>query len=171
VQMNYKKSSFRPSDGTRTGRVWEIADEITKATGTKASRKAVIDAYHREGGMRSTASTQYHHWQQQYANTSVEFENSPGKPYDVEAQEIEMGSDGRLIIPVAMRKAMLIAPGNRVTAWVDDGELKIVGAQVGLLKMQAKFRKYIPKDVCLVDELIKERREEAAKEERELAGS
>lgn len=51
----------RPGAGTKTGRVWEIADRILKQTG-EVDREAVIKACMLEGININTASTQYSHW-------------------------------------------------------------------------------------------------------------
>ncbi len=51
----------RPGAGTKTGRVWEIADRILKETGA-VDREAVIKACMLEGININTASTQYSHW-------------------------------------------------------------------------------------------------------------
>ena len=52
---------MRPGEGTITGRVWEIADEIYEETG-KISREAVVTKCMEEGINMNTASTQYSHW-------------------------------------------------------------------------------------------------------------
>lgn len=51
----------RPNPGTKTGRVWEIADQIEEEVG-HASREAVIKACMDEGLNVNTASTQYSYW-------------------------------------------------------------------------------------------------------------
>ncbi len=52
----------RPSYTTVTGRVWEIADEITKKLGRPAPRKDVLDKCAKEKLNPSTAATQYGRW-------------------------------------------------------------------------------------------------------------
>lgn len=55
-----------PAAGSKTGRVWEIADGIWEAAGrpsdTKGIRKQIIDACEAEGLSGSTASVQYSKW-------------------------------------------------------------------------------------------------------------
>lgn len=51
----------RPTKGTKTGRVWEIADELLAKDG-QASRESVIRACMDEGLNVNTASTQYSYW-------------------------------------------------------------------------------------------------------------
>ena len=52
---------MRPGEGTITGRVWEIADELYKELG-EVSREAVVTKCMEEGINMNTASTQYSHW-------------------------------------------------------------------------------------------------------------
>jgi hypothetical protein len=48
-----------------------------------------------------------------------------------------------------------------------DGELRLRSFDPALKRVREIVRKYVPEDVSLADELIRERREEAAREERE----
>jgi len=52
---------MRPGEGTITGRVWEIADQLVEETGS-AERDAVVMACMDEGIKINTANTQYSHW-------------------------------------------------------------------------------------------------------------
>jgi hypothetical protein len=51
----------RPGEGTITGRIWQIADQLAIETG-KAEREDVIKACMKEGINPNTANTQYTHW-------------------------------------------------------------------------------------------------------------
>lgn len=52
----------RPGAGTATGKVWEIADSISQATGKPASRKSVLEDAQAAGINPATAATQYGRW-------------------------------------------------------------------------------------------------------------
>lgn len=55
--------SQRPKAGSSTGKVWDIADEVSQTiTDAKALRKAVIDRCVQEGINQSTASVQFGKW-------------------------------------------------------------------------------------------------------------
>lgn len=52
----------RPKPGTKTGFVWEVADNLSKEAGAPAPRKVVIATCVEEGINPATASTQYGKW-------------------------------------------------------------------------------------------------------------
>ena len=74
--------SERPLPGTKTGQVWDIADEITHEQGRCAERLEVIERFAARGGNRNTASTLYYKWKQHWdarpvpAPVDVEFGNA-----------------------------------------------------------------------------------------------
>jgi AbrB family looped-hinge helix DNA binding protein len=77
--------------------------------------------------------------------------------------EIQIGAQGRLVIPAALRKALNLKPGDRLVAR-QDGEALVLERREAIEKrLQDRFR-HISGEVSLVDELIAERRAEAAKE-------
>ena len=59
---------------------------------------------------------------------------------------------------------MQLKENDTLVAHLDDGELKLHGSRVGLRKAQAILRRYVPEGVSLADELIEDRRREAASE-------
>ncbi len=70
---------------------------------------------------------------------------------------------GRLVIPAAYRKALGIKPGDEVLLTLEDGEIRVVSTRQAIARAQTLLRHYIPKGRSLSEELIKERREEAAR--------
>ena len=76
----------------------------------------------------------------------------------------KLGRDGRFVIPATFRKAMGIEPGDDLILHSEDGELRVVGRRVGLERARAIVRRFVPEGVSLVDELIADRRAEAARE-------
>ena len=77
---------------------------------------------------------------------------------------LKIDSAGRIVIPAEMRAAMMVKPGDTVSAQVNNGEFRIVSPQIAILRAQAIVRKVVPPNVSLVDELIADRREEARRE-------
>ena len=94
------------------------------------------------------------------------------QPFDSAADELrsvpyarlKIDSAGRIVIPAEMRAAMMVKPGDTVSAQVNNGEFRIVSPQIAILRAQAIVRKVVPLNVSLVDELIADRREEARRE-------
>ncbi len=147
----------RPRPGTRTGRVWEVADEITRETGRRAFRREVVERIVTESGNPGTASTQYQHWKASYdaTNRSV----APDEDLrDVESQSLSVGPDGRLVIPQVMREAMLLDKDSRVTVRVDAGELRVVSRRVAIRRTQRKLRPFKRPGVDEVDAFLEDRK-------------
>ena len=148
----------RPRAGTRTGRVWEVADEITRETGRRASRREVVDRIAAEEGNRATASTQYQHWKTSYEAPAEQAPAWGEDLADVERQSLTVGPDGRLVIPQEMREAMLLDKDPHVTAWVEAGELKVVSRRVAIRRMQAALRPLKRPGISEVDAFLVDRR-------------
>jgi len=68
-----------------------------------------------------------------------------------------------VVIPAALRKALKLKPGDRLIARKVGESLVLERRETIEKRLQARFR-HIPREVSLVDELIAERRAEAAKE-------
>ena len=90
----------------------------------------------------------------------------PDAPGEVESRTIQISADGRIVIPAAMRSAMLIDESGHLTARVVDGELRVLAPKAALFRLRGMMRDKIPDDTSVVDELIAERRAEARAEER-----
>ncbi|MDO8578581.1 MAG: AbrB/MazE/SpoVT family DNA-binding domain-containing protein [Dehalococcoidales bacterium] len=70
---------------------------------------------------------------------------------------------GRLVIPAKYRKALGIKSGDEVFLTLENGEIRVVSTREAVARAQTLLRRYIPKGRSLSEELIKERREEAAR--------
>jgi AbrB family looped-hinge helix DNA binding protein len=79
-------------------------------------------------------------------------------------RQSRMGSGGRLVIPAEIREELGLKEGEPVVMRVKNGELRIWTAREGIRRAQEIVRRYVPPGVSLVDELIAERRAEAARE-------
>ena len=73
---------------------------------------------------------------------------------------------GRLLVPARQRRALGIKPGDSVRLQVVDGELRVTGWKKAVERIQALMAPYRPKpgEELISDQLIRERREEAARE-------
>lgn len=90
-------------------------------------------------------------------------------PSDSSLQVVELGAGGRVVIPAPFRAALGMKPGDKLTFELEANELRIYTRREGIRRAQEIIRKYIPEGVNLTDELIAERRAEAAKELEETA--
>lgn len=70
---------------------------------------------------------------------------------------------GRLVIPAAYRKALGLKPGDEVLLTLEDGEIRVVSTRQAIARAQTLLRRYVPEGRSLSEELIQERREEAAR--------
>ena len=71
---------------------------------------------------------------------------------------------GRIILPVAFRRALGLEKGDIVLIELHDDELHVRPARAALRRLQAKLRALGPLEVRASDELVAERRAEAARE-------
>lgn len=71
---------------------------------------------------------------------------------------------GRIVIPAEIRRQLEIEVGENVNLEVEDGSLRITSSRAALHRLQRRFKKLVPDGVSLVDELIAERRRDAANE-------
>ena len=76
----------------------------------------------------------------------------------------KVAEGGRIVIPAAYRKALGIKTGDEVLLKLDGDSLRIYSRAQAVRLAQKIVRKYVPEGVSLVDELLQERRQEAANE-------
>lgn len=78
---------------------------------------------------------------------------------------LKVDNQGRVMLPSWWRKKQGISPSSELCiAVTEEGAIVIETREQGLRRAQALVRKYIPEGVSLSDELIAERRAEAARE-------
>jgi hypothetical protein len=77
---------------------------------------------------------------------------------------LKVKPDGSLPLPPELVELLEATPGGRVFVEVKDGRLTMMSGKAALEEAQAIVRKYIPAGVNLADELIADRRAEAARE-------
>ncbi|MCG9890092.1 MAG: AbrB/MazE/SpoVT family DNA-binding domain-containing protein [Thermosynechococcaceae cyanobacterium MS004] len=77
--------------------------------------------------------------------------------------EIRVGEQGRIVIPSSIRSRLAIDAGSTLVARIENDQLILEKPEAVLKRLQSRFQN-IPKGVSLADELIAERRAEAAHE-------
>jgi AbrB family looped-hinge helix DNA binding protein len=83
---------------------------------------------------------------------------------DMPSVKVRLGPDGRVVVPAAIREALGLKEGDVLFARLEAGEIKLLTPHAAMRRAQAIVRRFVPDDVSLVDELIAERRREAARE-------
>lgn len=73
-----------------------------------------------------------------------------------------VGEGGRIVIPASYRKTLGIKEGDAVFIRLEGEELHIVSDETEVRRVREMIDRYVPEGVSLVDELIRERRREAA---------
>ena len=77
---------------------------------------------------------------------------------------VKVSAGGRIVIPAEYRRALGVRTGDELRLALINGEVRLSTKEQALRRVQARVRKLVPRGVSLVDELIRERREEAARE-------
>jgi AbrB family looped-hinge helix DNA binding protein len=75
-----------------------------------------------------------------------------------------INENGRVVIPVAFRKAMGIRAGDEVVLRIEGNELRILTLKQRIERAQRLVRRYVKAGTSLSQELIAERREAAKRE-------
>ena len=79
---------------------------------------------------------------------------------------VRLGAQGRVVIPAELRRAAGFEQGEILVARVEAGRLVLERREAVLSRLRSRFAG-LPPGVSLADELIAERRAEAADEEPE----
>ena len=75
-----------------------------------------------------------------------------------------LGKGGRIVIPTECRRELGVEPGDEIILHLDEEGLRIYTPAQAVARAQALVRRDVPKERSLSEELISERREEAARE-------
>ena len=75
-----------------------------------------------------------------------------------------INENGRLVIPVSLREALGIKPGDEVLLRVEDNELRITTMRQSIERARQLIRRNIKPGTSLAGELIAERRKAAKRE-------
>ena len=81
-----------------------------------------------------------------------------------EVFRVKVNEEGRLVIPAAARKQLGITPGQELLVQIQGQELRVYTTESAIKRLQDWCAAKIPAGVSLVEELIQERRAEAARE-------
>src|SRR5262245_12007745 len=79
----------------------------------------------------------------------------------------KMGEDGRVAIPAEMCREYGLEPGSTIVLEASASGIVLRSLDAMITDLQAAFAAVAPPNVLLSEELLQERREEAAQDERE----
>ena len=82
----------------------------------------------------------------------------------MESRSTKLVDGGKLVIPASFRRELGIQVGDTVVMELVDGELRVRSRDAAFAAIQNLVRGFVPEGVSVVDELIADRRAEAAKE-------
>jgi AbrB family looped-hinge helix DNA binding protein len=71
---------------------------------------------------------------------------------------------GRIVLPAQYRRALGIQVGDEIVLRLEGDELRLLTLRQAIRDAQELIGRYVPAERSLVDELIEERRREAADE-------
>lgn len=77
---------------------------------------------------------------------------------------VRIAEGGRIVIPARFRKLLGFRDGDPLILELDGDELRIFSVDQGIRRAQEIVNQRVPQGVSLVDELIADRRAEAARE-------
>lgn len=83
-----------------------------------------------------------------------------------EAVSVNMGKQGRLVIPAGIRRSLQLNEGDKLIVREESGRLVLEKPEIVEQRLKARLA-HLPKERSVVDELIAERREAAKKEAEE----
>ncbi|TBH21194.1 MULTISPECIES: AbrB/MazE/SpoVT family DNA-binding domain-containing protein [Thermus] len=81
---------------------------------------------------------------------------------------LQVGSKGRVVLPAEVRAALGVGEGERLLLTLEsDGTVSLKPMRKVVEEVYGLYKDLVPPGVSLVEELIRERREEARREELE----
>ena len=78
---------------------------------------------------------------------------------------LQVGYDGRLLIPKRMREELGIRDGGKVLVDIVDHNIKIATVESSIKLAHALVKQYCKSDIKIVDEFLQTRKQEAISEE------
>jgi len=86
------------------------------------------------------------------------------KESSLDNEAANVSPNGRVVIPVAYRKALGLKSGGRIIFHMEGDQVQVTTMKLNLERARRRIRKYVEPGVSLADELIAERREAAKRE-------
>ena len=84
---------------------------------------------------------------------------------EIESFTSRIDRQGRLLLPSQIRHKLSLGPGSEVIVTLKENQVSLQTPRQALRAIQQRLAKLVPQGVSLADELIQERRREAAHED------
>jgi len=84
---------------------------------------------------------------------------------------VTLDAQGRILIPAEIRRELGLKPGDHLEIFVEGGEVHLLTIEQSIRRAQALVRQYIPAGRLISEELIADRRAEAARDLAEFPGT
>ncbi|WP_020472300.1 AbrB/MazE/SpoVT family DNA-binding domain-containing protein [Zavarzinella formosa] len=85
----------------------------------------------------------------------------------MQIEHVKLGEDGRIVIPATLRRELGLHSGETLVVECDGESLLVRRHETVLRETQDYFRQFVTPGASIVDELIADRRDEAARDEAE----
>ena len=150
----------------------ELADSVGHLPTTSAKIRALAARGVERADIARALGIRYQHVrnvleQEKARKTMAGMAEPPQSPFhsdNMPSVKVRLGPDGRVVIPATMREALGLKEGDVLFARLEGGEIKLLTPEAAMRRAQAIVRQFVPEGVSLVDELIADRRREAARE-------
>jgi len=83
---------------------------------------------------------------------------------EVQEARTRLNENGRIVIPASVRRALGLKAGDEIVLLVENDEVRMTTARKRVERARQLYKKYVGKGIRLSDELIADRRKEAARE-------
>ena len=77
---------------------------------------------------------------------------------------VRVADGGRIVIPAEVRERLGLKVGTDLVMTVTDDHVTLMNVKAARRRARRRVRRYVPPDVSLSEELMAERRKEAARE-------
>jgi len=142
-------------------------DNLTRGLKTKAAKiRALGDRGIAVADIARYLGIRYQHAYNVLKRSGVADKSDSPSAWDMRGPtKTTLDAAGRIAIPPAILASWGVEEGEELLVCLENGELSVFTRQVGLRAAQEIVRKYVRPDESLADELIAERRREAAADE------
>lgn len=140
-------------------------DEVTRGLATVSDK---IRALNRAGYARADIARylgkRYQHVRNVLEQDKARQQTVQQPALPSRAAKCRLGEGGRIVIPAQFRESLHLREGDTLFLRTEDGELRLAPIRSVTERVRSLLRKYVPAGTPMVEDLLAERRSEAARE-------